>query len=138
MMGRLSLSFVLTLVIMYVVPFPFYAGAAALTGLEPPQGAAPAVFMLSVLVIKIGAAAAFVLILYLARDALVGRWLLYAFAWWLFFVIAELGQAIGPGYSWTEAIAGMMSETIYCPLAALVADRVLRPTLRAPMGGLEA
>ena len=135
-MGRLSLSFVLTLLIMYVVPLPFYAGAAALTGLEPPEGAAPIVFMLSVLVIKIGAAGAFVLILYVARDALAGRWLIYGFAWCLFFVFGEVGQAIGPGYSWTEAIAGIMSETIYCPLAALVADRVLSQRLRAA-GGLD-
>ena len=126
-MGKLFLSFVLTLIIMFVVPFPFYAGAAALTGLQPPEGAAPGVFLLSVLVIKIGVAAAFVLILYLAGESLAGRWLSYAFAWWLFFVISEVGQAIGPGYSWTEAIAGIMSETVYCPLAALVADRMLRP-----------
>ena len=130
-MTRLSVSFLATLVIMYVVPFPFYAGAAALTGLQPPEGASPAVFMLSVLVIKIGAAAAFVLIFYLAREALAGNWLRYAFAWWLFFVLAEVGQAIGPGYSWTEAIAGILSETVYCPLAALVADRLLRPKVSA-------
>lgn len=126
-MKRLSLSFLSTLIIMYVVPFPFYGAAAALTGLQPPEGAAPGVFLLSVLVIKIGVAAAFVLIFYLGRDALAGRWLIYAFAWWLFFVLSEVGQAIGPGYSWTEAVAGVLSETVYCPLAALVVDRLLRP-----------
>lgn len=122
----MAVSFLATLVIMYVVPFPFYAGAAALTGLQPPEGASPAVFMLSVLVIKIGAAAAFVLIYYLARESLGGNWLRYAFAWWLFFVLAEVGQAIGPGYSWTEAIAGILSETVYCPLAAWATARLLR------------
>ncbi len=125
-MNRLSLAIILTLMIMYVVPFPFYAGAAALTGLQPPQGVSPATFMLSVLVIKVGAAVAFVLLYYLARDALAGRWLRYASVWWLFFVLAEVGQAIGPGYSWTEAIAGIMSETVYCPLAAWGVDRLLR------------
>jgi hypothetical protein len=127
--ARLFTSFLATLIIMYAVPFPFYAGASALTGLETPEGASPAVFMLSVLIIKVGAAAAFVLILYLARETLCRRWLSYAFAWWLFFVLAELGQAIGPGYSWTEAIAGILSETVYCPLAALTANRLLRPKL---------
>jgi hypothetical protein len=95
-------------------PFPFYAGAAALTGLELPEGASPTVFMLSVLIIKVGSAAAFVLILYLARETLGGHWL-----------------AIGPSYSWTEAIAGILSETVYCPLAALAADRILRPKVSA-------
>jgi hypothetical protein len=127
-MRRLSLAIVLTLVIMYVVPFPFYAGAAALTGLQPPAGVSPGTFMLSVLVIKIGAAAAFVLIYYFARDSLAGHWLRYAFAWWLFFVLAEVGQAIGPGYSLTEAVAGILSETVYCPSAAWAVDRLLRRT----------
>ncbi len=130
-MGRLSLSFVLALVIMYVVTFLVYASVAVSTGLQPPEGASPGVFLLSVLVVKIGIAAAFVLIFYIARQALVGRWLLYAFAWWLMFVIAEVGQAIGPDYSWTEAIAGIVSETIYCPLAALVTDWLLGPTVPA-------
>lgn len=132
-MKRLSLSFVSVLVIMYVVPFPFYAGAAALTGLQPPEGATPGMFFLSVLVIKIGVAAAFVLIFYMARDALAGRWLSYAFAWWLFFVLSEVGQAIGPGYSWTEVVAGILAETVYCPLAALVTDRLLRPARATSM-----
>ncbi len=132
-MKRLTLSFLSTLVIMYLVPLPFYGAAAALTGLQPPEGAAPGVFMLSVLVIKVGVAAAFVLIFYFARDALAGRWLSYAFAWWLFFVLSEVGQAIGPDYSWTEAVAGILSETVYCPLAALVTDRLLRPSRAAIM-----
>ena len=37
-----------------------------------------------------------------------------------FFVEREIGQAIGPDYTWNEAIAGMVSETIYVPLAAYV------------------
>lgn len=130
-MARLSLAFLLTLVIMYLVPLPFYAGAAALTGLQPPEGASPAVFMLSVLVIKVGAAAAFVPILHLGRKVLIGRWKAYAAIWWLFFVIAEVGEAIGPAYSWTEAIAGIMAETVYLPLAAFVADRLLRQAVEA-------
>lgn len=130
-MARLSVAFLVTLVIMYVIPFPFYAGAAVLTGLEPPEGSSPAIFMLSVLIIKVGAATAFVLILHSAREVLVGRWLEYAFIWWLFFVLVEVGQAIGPGYSWTEAIAGILSETVYCPLAAFAAARLLRPKVPA-------
>jgi hypothetical protein len=40
-------------------------------------------------------------------------------------VIGEVGQAIGPGYSWKEAIAGVISEAIYVPLSAYVARRMI-------------
>jgi len=36
------------------------------------------------------------------------------------FVIGEVGQVINPKYSWTEAIAGVLSETIYFPLSMFV------------------
>jgi hypothetical protein len=36
------------------------------------------------------------------------------------FIIGEIGQAISPNYSWKEALAGIISETIYLPLSALV------------------
>jgi hypothetical protein len=38
------------------------------------------------------------------------------------FVIGEVGQAIGPNYSWKEAVAGAISETVYFPLAAFVTN----------------
>ena len=38
------------------------------------------------------------------------------------FIIGEIGQAIGPKYSWTEAIAGIISETVYFPLSAYVTN----------------
>lgn len=79
-------------------------------------------FLVSILVSKVGTAIAFVLIFYFARDSLSGRWLLYAFIWWLMFVIGEVGQAIGPNYSWKEAIAGIISETIYFPLSTFAAN----------------
>ena len=55
-----------------------------------------------------------------------GQWLLYAGLWWLMFVIGEAGQAIGPGYSVQEAMAGVVSETIYFPLAGLVVHWLAR------------
>jgi len=38
------------------------------------------------------------------------------------FVIGEVGQAIGPNYTWKEAIAGIISETVYLPLSAYVTN----------------
>ena len=85
--------------------------------------------MASVLVTKVGTALAFVLIFHVARDALRGRWFLYAFLWWVMFVIHEAGQAIGPGYGWMEAAAGMLAETAYCPLSAYLTHLLLRPSI---------
>ncbi len=122
---KIALSILLTLVIMHAGPFLVYGTFAAITGLEPPEGGSPGTFILSVLVSKVGHALAFVLIFYLARNSLSGKWLLYAFVWWLMFVIGEVGQAIMPSYSWQEAVAGMISETIYFPLSAFVTNRLI-------------
>ena len=117
-MTKIILNIVLVLAVIYIVPFAVYALATVVTNLKPPEGASPSRFLMSVLVSKIGTAIAFVLIFYFARSALSGQWLLYAFIWWLMFVIGEIGQAIGPNYTWTEAIAGILSETVYLPLSA--------------------
>jgi hypothetical protein len=124
-MGRTTLSIVLTLAIIYIVPFLVYGVFSAVAGLKPPENASPVQFLVSVFVSKVGTAIAFVLIFYFARDSLSGRWLLYAFVWWLMFVIGEIGQAIGPNYSWKEAVAGAISETVYFPLAAFVINRLI-------------
>jgi len=117
-MTKVISSIVVVLVVIYIVPFLVYGLASAVAGLKPPEGASPAQFLLSVLVSKIGTAIAFGLIFYFARSSLGGQWFLYAFVWWLMFVFGEIGQAIGPNYTWKEAIAGVISETIYLPLAA--------------------
>jgi len=63
---------------------------------------------------------AFVIIFYIALDAFDDNWLLYAFIWWLMFVIGEISRAIGPDYSCIEAAAGIISETAYFPLSAYI------------------
>ena len=126
MSKKIALSMLLTLVIIYFVPLLAYGTLSATMDLKPPEGVSPAIFMISVLVSKVGHALAFVLLFYLARESLAGRWLLYAFVWWLMFVLGEVGQAIGPGYSWLEAVAGIISETIYFPLAAYVTNRMIK------------
>ena len=121
-MARIILSMLTVLAIIYVVPFLVYGLFTVLTDLKPPSNVSPARFLLSILVSKTGTAFAFVLIFYFARNSCSGHWLLYAFAWWTMFVVGEIGNAIGPGYSWTEAIAGIISETIYLPLSAFITD----------------
>ena len=116
------LSIILVLTVIYVVPLLVYGLGSVMAGLTTPEGASPAKFLLSVLVTKIGTAIAFVLLFYFARSSLSGQWFLYAFLWWVMLVIGEIGQTIGPNYSWKEAIAGMISETIYLPLSAYLTN----------------
>lgn len=115
----------LVLLILYVVPFLVYGLASAKMDLKPPQGASPARFLASIFVSKIGTAIAFVLLFYLARETFSSQWLLYALIWWLMFIIGEVGQAIGPNYSWKEALAGGISETINLPLCAYLTHWLL-------------
>ena len=124
-MTRVMLSIVFVLAILFIVPILVYGLASVVTGLKTPEGASPAQFLISVLVSKIGTAIAFVLIFYLARNSLSGQWLLYAFIWWLMFVFGEIGQAIGPNYTWKEAIAGVISETAYLPLSAYITNLLI-------------
>ena len=110
-------AILLVFVIIYFVPFIVYGPLSAAGWIKQPEGP-PARFLVGVLVSKLATAVAFVLLFHLARGAFADRWLLYAFLWWLMFVVGEIGQAIAPGYTWKEAFAGIVSETIYCPLAA--------------------
>ena len=113
------------LIIIFAIPIVVYGIFSAITGLQPP-GESPSRFLLGVLVSKSGTALAFVLIFYMARNIFGEQWLAYAAIWWLMFVLGEIGQAIGPGYSWEEAVAGIISETIYLPLSAFALTFVFR------------
>ena len=121
-MTNVILSIVFVLAIIYLVPIFVYGLASVVAGLKTPEGASPAQFLIGVFVSKIGTAVAFVLLFYFARNSLSGQWLLYAFVWWLLFVFGEIGQAIGPNYTWKEAIAGVLAETLYLPLSAYVTN----------------
>ena len=113
------------LAIIYIVPFLIYGLASVVAGLKSPEDASPARFLVSVLISKIGTAIAFVLIFFFARNSLSGQWMLYAFLWWLMFVMGEIGQTIGPNYIWKEAVAGILSETIYLPLSAYITNGLI-------------
>jgi hypothetical protein len=107
----------------YVIPFGVYAAFSALGGLRAPPGS-PIRFLLSVAVSKLGHALAFVLLFRMADAAFAENWPVYALIWWVMFAIGEVGQAIGPSYSWKEALAGLISETAYFPLGAWIVSRL--------------
>jgi hypothetical protein len=132
MTAKILLCAGLVFLIFFCVPFLAYGTLSALTGLEPPDDASMALFMASVALEKIGHTIAFVGLFYLGRRTLRDRWLWYAAAWWSMFVLAEAALAIRSDYSWPEAFAGMVSEAIYLPLAALVARRMIGAGPRPP------
>ena len=119
------LSIIITLVIIYTVPFLLYAASTVVWDIKAPDDIAPWKFLTGILVSKVGTAIAFVLLYEFSKVGLNRKWLLYAFIWWLSFAIGELGQAIGPHYTWKEAIVGIISEAIYFPLAAFFIDLLI-------------
>lgn len=103
----------------FIVPVLVYGMLSRLTGLKPP-GDDPMAFLAGVAVSKLGTAIAFVGIWLLAQGSLGPHWLAYVALWWVMFVLGEIGQAIGPDYSWSEALGGIVSETIYLPASGLI------------------
>ncbi len=125
-MSRLVLAIVAVTMIIFLVPVIVYGAFQSTIGAEMPEGATPLMFLAGVLVEKIGTAIAFCVIFYLARGALTGKWLIYAVVWWVMFAFGEAGQLFITGYSWKEALAGVISEAIYFPLSALFVNRILK------------
>jgi hypothetical protein len=120
---RVSLAVVLVFATIFTVPIVAYGALSRLTGLQTPGGD-PWMFLGSVAVSKLGTAIAFVGIWVIGRDTLGQQWALYLGLWWGMFVLGEVGQAIGPNYSWQEAFAGILSETIYLPLSSVIVARL--------------
>jgi hypothetical protein len=114
-----ALATVAVFLTLFIVPILVYGTQSQLTGLQPPGGN-PAAFLAGVSVSKFGTALVFVGIWLLARNDLAGKLWIYVALWWVMFVLGEIGQAIGPNYSWPEAIGGIISETIYLPLSGLI------------------
>lgn len=125
-MPRLFLAILAVLAIIYLVPIVVYGAFQSTIGAEMPKETSPLVFLTGVLVEKTGTAIAFCTVFYLARDTFGGQWLLYAAIWWTMFAFGELGQLIGPDYTWKEALAGVISEAIYLPASGFVVNWLLR------------
>ncbi|WP_309668343.1 hypothetical protein [Tabrizicola sp.] len=121
---RIALAVGLVFLTLFVVPVLVYGILSRVTGLQPP-GDDPMAFLAGVAVSKLGTALAFVGLWALGREAFGTQWMLYVGLWWVMFVFGEVGQAIGPDYSWSEAIAGIVSETVYLPISGLIVTRLL-------------
>jgi len=124
-LARPVLAAFLVLLTIYVVPLLVYGAASVAWGLQPPSGASPGRFLFGILITKLGTAIAFVALLSAARAVWGDRWLLYAFIWFVMFAFSELGEAISGRTSRLEAILGVVSEAIYAPAAAFLAQWIL-------------
>lgn len=125
-MGNLILAVFLVLIVIFFTPFLIYSLFTLTAGLKPPVEKSPLLFFLGILISKLGTAAVFVLLFYFSRHCLNLNWLLYALLWWVMLVTGEIGEAVGPRYTWKEAAAGIVSETIYVPLSALIVSWLVR------------
>ena len=100
--------------IIFIVPIVVYGLFSKFFGIVEPDK--KTMFFVSVVVQKIGTAVGFVWLYTLMGGV---NWMLYALIWFVMFAIVEIGQSIVPNYSKKEAVAGIISEAIYFPLAAL-------------------
>ncbi len=123
-MSQVVIATIAVLAIIFVVPIAVYGAFSTFLRLQTPRDAPLPVFLMGVFISKVGTAIAFVWIYDIGREHFSDRWAVYALAWWLMFVLGEIGQAIGPGYTWNDAVAGVASETIYLPLAAYTVYRL--------------
>lgn len=117
------LGFLTTFIIIFIVPVLIYGLFTAVFKLKEPEKKLS--FMVGVLIQKIGTALGFVALFYLGKDNFSDHWLLYSFVWFMMFALTEIGQTVMSDYSRKEAIAGIISELIYFPLAGIVLASLL-------------
>jgi len=116
---------VVTLLTIYIIPIVVYGAFSKIFGIQPPSNISPARFLVSVLISKIGTAIAITLLFAYAKAVFAPVWWLYALIWWGLFVFGEIGQWLEGKYSGKEAIAGVISETVYIPLAVFFLTLIL-------------
>lgn len=118
------LSLLLTLVIIFIVPMIVYGALSSLLKMEEPNKKIS--FFAGVLIEKIGTTLGFVTLFYIGREIFLDKWFTYALVWFVMFAITEIGQVFTNNYSKKEAIAGILSEAIYFPLAVFILTLILK------------
>ena len=119
-MLRLILGTASTLLIIFIIPILVYGALAGILNMKTPEGVSPLRFLLGTLVSKIGTAILIAFIFFFAKDVFFDNWILFTAIIFAMFVFGEIGQSLGPNYSWKEALSGILSEAIYLPLSVLV------------------
>ncbi len=115
-----------TLAIIFIVPIIIYGVLSPILKIDTPAGVSPIQFLTSVFISKIGTAFLITALFYFAKPVFNEKYVLYILFWLIMFVLGEIGQAIGPNYSWKEAIAGIISEFIYIPCSILLLRIIIK------------
>ena len=111
-------------IVIFAVPLIIYGIMATKGVLKAPEHASPARFLAGIAFSKLGTALTFVLIFQWTLPLFVEKLCMYAALWVLMFAMDEIGQVISGNQSWQAAVAGVISESIYFPMAASWAARI--------------
>ena len=120
----LLLAFLGVWIAIFAVPLVVYGVMATKGVLKAPEHVSPVHFLGGIAISKLGTALTFVLIFQWTLPLFVERLWMYAALWVLMFAMDEIGQVISGNQSWQEALAGVISESIYFPMAASWAARI--------------
>jgi hypothetical protein len=120
---NILLSFITTLIIIFVVPIIVYGIFSKIWDFKPPEKKLN--FFISVLIQKVGTGIGFVWLYYLGIEVYIDNWFIYSLIWLLMYFVIELGQSMITNYTKKEALAGIISELIYFPLSAFVLSKLL-------------
>ena|SRR3990167_2849918 len=121
---EILLSFLATLLIIFIIPILVYGLFSTFSGLKEPEKKLS--FFLGVLIQKTGTSLGFVAVYSLGKGYYESNWLIYSLVWVIMFAITEIGQTFMSNYSKKEALAGIISEIIYFPLAGLAIVNLLK------------
>jgi hypothetical protein len=114
---------ILAFLVIFIVPILVYGIFTKFFGLKEPEK--KLVFFVGITIQKLATVFGFITLFLLANGTFDDKWLLYGFIWFAMFAITEIGQVYLTDYSKKEAIAGIISEAIYFPLAALLVHSIL-------------
>ncbi len=120
----IALSLLSTLTIIFIIPIIIYGLFSTLFGLKEPEKKLS--FFTGILIQKIGTSFGFVIMFVLGKGYFESNWLIYSLVWVIMFAITEIGQTFIPNSSKKEAVAGIVSEAMYFPLAGLVMVNLLQ------------
>lgn len=121
---EIALASVFVFVTIFIIPIFIYGLFASHLGLEEPEKKTR--FFIGVIIQKIATTFGFVALFVMAQGILNDQWLTYGLVWFAMFAVTEIGQTYLTDYSRKEAIAGIISEAVYFPLAAYILYSMLQ------------
>lgn len=114
---NIFISFILTFLIFFITPIAIYGIFSKFFEVKEPEKKLR--FFAGVLLEKIGTSIGFVGLFYLGQS-FSNNWFAFGLVWFVMFAVTEVGQIYTHSSPKREAIAGIISESIYFPLSAYI------------------